>query len=371
MRTIFYAADGGLVASHARLIEEVLGGKIERNKLPFGYGYPGNHTPYSRTRLLTPNTLYDLTTSTVVRFWPRGPIKKLTAREAADAIIAYSATALQNVPQDHEIALSITAGLDSRTTLALAVHAGVPFNGYTYDRGAKTAVDCAVAHQLSKIVGFDHHVVEADKSSLSDDLRNAIHTSTFYNHHHEVIAPMRKHFLNRCTLAVTANLLEIGRFFYKGGIYDTIASVDSPVSMYEMYFAALPPRAREAVTAYGIDRYRTLAIQHFAEFLSVSEFNGAREFLHSKDQFYWEHRMGAWHAMILLERDFYADCFIPFNSRRVFEAFLGVPEKERKSAKTFNLIIKKCAPHLLGIPINPREWPLNNSRVERKQTTAH
>jgi hypothetical protein len=52
MRTVFYAAEGGVVASHALLVEETLGGEIERTELPFRYGYPGNHTPYVRTRLL-------------------------------------------------------------------------------------------------------------------------------------------------------------------------------------------------------------------------------------------------------------------------------------------------------------------------------
>ncbi|MBF9195383.1 hypothetical protein [Microvirga terrestris] len=359
MRTVFYAADGGVVASHARLVEEMLGGKPEKERLPFGYGFPGNRTPYSRTRLLTPNTLYDFAACKVERFWPRGPVKTRTASEAAHAVTVYGATALKNIALSHRIALSITAGLDSRTTLALTVHTGIPFEGYTYDRGPKTGIDCAVARELSKIAGFQHHVVKADKSSIPDS--QALSTTTYYNHHFEVIAPMREHFAGTDTLTVTANLLEIGRFFYKGGKYDLIGSVETMDSMYELYLSALSPLARERVEEYGVERYKTVATEYFADFLETSRFNQARGILNPKDQFYWEHRMSAWHAMILLERDFYADCFIPFNSRRVFETLLGVPERERKSAKAFKLLIKACAPQLLEIPINPKEWPLAKS----------
>src|SRR5699024_3257914 len=68
MRSVFYAANGGVVASHALLVEQALGGRIDVDDLPFKYGYPGNWTPYTRTKLLTANTFYWFTAHVIGRF---------------------------------------------------------------------------------------------------------------------------------------------------------------------------------------------------------------------------------------------------------------------------------------------------------------
>ncbi|SEO39540.1 hypothetical protein SAMN04489859_108912 [Paracoccus alcaliphilus] len=63
--------------------------------------------------------------------------------------------------------------------------------------------------------------------------------------------------------------------------------------------------------------------------------------------------MTAWHGLNMLERDFYAEAFIPFNARRIWETLLGVPFEERKSAAAFHVMIGDDP-----IPINPKEWPI-------------
>lgn len=61
------------------------------------------------------------------------------------------------------------------------------------------------------------------------------------------------------------------------------------------------------------------------------------------------------------ERDFYADSFIPFNSRRVFEAMLGVPDEDRYADKTVYRMIELVNPKLLDVPINPRYSELSEA----------
>ncbi|UVF18910.1 hypothetical protein HPT29_020925 [Microvirga terrae] len=360
MRTIFYAAEGGVVASHARLVEETLGGEIKRVTLPYRYGFPGNHTPYVRTRLLTANTLYDFAKGKVVRFWPRGRIREVAPQRAADIVCERVTTALKRIAAGRRVSLSITADLDSRTMLALALQAGIPFDGYTYDRGDRTSVDCELASELARIAGIAHVVVPTP-SVAPPDLKRVINRTTYYNHHHSVVQPMQDHFADTDALTVTANLLEIGRFFYKGQWYaDNLP--DNPRSMTDMALAAIPNSARKASILQEL-RSDRLMHEYFADFIRDSDFNAARGILDPRDQFYWEHRMSAWHGMILLERDFYADCFIPFNSRSIFEALLGVSEPDRKSATAFRIIIGRCAPQLLStIPINPAR----QSREQRR-----
>jgi hypothetical protein len=354
MRTVFYAADGGVVASHARLVEEALGEEIERLDLPFRYGYPGNHTPYRRTRLLTPNTLYDLADSTVLRFWPRAPIKPMTVKRATEEVILRTMRALQRMALSHPLSLSLTAGIDSRATLALALKSGVPFDAYTYDRSANTAIDYKVAQALASLADISHTVVSA-KTHAPADVHALLAKATYYRHHHSTVPPMQQHFGNSSSIAVTANLLEIGRYFYRGGIYDH-AVPDHPEAMCAYSLFATGLTANEMDRDHGPEA-RQLATRFFADFIETTRFNSARGSLDPRDQFYWEYKMSAWHGMILLERDFYADCFIPFNARAVFKALLAVPVRDRKRSTVFKRLIQQCAPQLTRIPINPPEWP--------------
>ncbi|QRM28744.1 hypothetical protein [Microvirga sp. VF16] len=363
MRTVFYAADGGVVASHARLVEETLGGEIKRIELPSRYGFPGNHTPYVRTRLLTPNTLYDFVQAKVIRFWPRGPIKKLTPQQATDAVLKRTTTALEKVASGKRVSLSITAGMDSRTVLALALHSGIRFDGYTYDRGKKTAIDCEVARELARVAGITYTIVH-QPTSTPEELKEVLNRTTYSNHHRSVVAPMQRHFADRDVLIITANLLEIGRFFYKGQAYSE-KMPETPASMAELALTATNWSAQKIDGMRGSEN-KSLIPEYFADFIHDTDFNAARGILDSRDQFYWEHRMSAWHGMILLERDFYADCFIPFNSRSIFEALLGVPEADRRKSTVFKMLIEQCAPQLLSsIPINPTQWPLRQHSPKR------
>jgi hypothetical protein len=175
---------------------------------------------------------------------------------------------------------------------------------------------------------------------------------------------MQQYFSGDEVLTVTANLLEIGRFFYQAQAYaDKLP--ETPESMCEFALTATNWSAREIDKMRGSEN-KELAPKYFADFIRDTDFNAARGILDSRDQFYWEHRMSAWHGTILLERDFYADCFIPFNSRSIFEALLGVPETDRKNSTVFKMLIDRCAPQLVSsIPINPVQWPLVHDSIMR------
>src|SRR5699024_4956242 len=74
------------------------------------------------------------------------------------------------------------------------------------------------------------------------------------------------------------------------------------------------------------------------------------------DQFYWEHRMATWQGVAMSERDFYAEPFIPYNSRRVFEAMLGAPFASRRADEAALRMVEMVDPRLLEFPINPKTW---------------
>jgi hypothetical protein len=242
----------------------------------------------------------------------------------------------------------LTAGVDSRTTLAIALTARIPFQAYTYRKSSTKRSDMAIAKKLAALCYVKHFIVDSRNVATPSDLRELITRATYYHHHRRVVHPMALHFGASGTIAVTSNLLEIGRAFYRATRPDRPAP-DTAEKMAFLYYELFDPASKQTAAQYGLDRFLAETTEAFWEFLSNSQFNAGRGLVDAHDQFYWEHRMAAWHAMILLERDFYADCFIPFNSRLVLKTLLGVANADRMKSTVFHAIIARCAPALLQV----------------------
>lgn len=351
MRSIFYAADGGIVSSHATLVERARGGNVERDDLPFRYGYPGNRTPFTHTRLLTANTRYDISSGEILRFWPHHPPVKRSVESAAHETLLRASVALHAIAKKRPVKLALTAGLDSRAMLAVVLSAGVKVEAYTYGNNAATATDRAVAAELCRMMNIPHTELPTRRpdSDLADQLAEA-----HYSPHHVSAIPSLIDWINDpAAVAVTANLLEIGRSFYHS--YRRLAPPTTAEAMAVLHLASMAPSAKASISHYGEDRYLTTAVAAFQEFIDTTKPEAG--VLDPFDQFYWEHRMGAWHGTAMVERDFYAEPFIPFNTRATFEAMLGVSQARRDDGSVLHRLIELVEPRLLWLPINPKTWP--------------
>lgn len=112
MRSVYYAERGAIVASHALLVELALGGEVERDRLPYHFGFPGNRTPYTRTKVLTPNTYLDFARGSVHRFWPTCAPQRRGIDEAARPALTTATTSLQRASMGRSLSIGLTAGLD-------------------------------------------------------------------------------------------------------------------------------------------------------------------------------------------------------------------------------------------------------------------
>ncbi|MGO1942110.1 MAG: asparagine synthase-related protein [Yaniella sp.] len=358
MRPIYYAHVGGVVASHALLVEQAMSGSIRKSDMPFRYGYPGNATPYRRTKILTPNTYYNLATNRVGRFWPRQNVAERSVNEAAHEILDRAVQAIQNIAAQRPIKMALTAGLDSRTMLAIMMHSGVEFETYTYGIGADTLMDRNLATDLAHHLGVKHTVIK--NVQTPSGLRNRLDDAHYATHHKSTVASLAAWFDDTSTAAVTANLLEIGRTFYQ---HAKKVGVEAPITasaLKNLHYRSIPKSGKQAIADWGKELYDFVANECFADFLDETGFADAAQFVDAFDLFYWEHRMSAWHGAAMVERDYYAEPFIPFNARAILEIMLGVPEENRQSADVFYKIINTVNPGLTDLPINPKSWPREN-----------
>lgn len=333
-RTIFYS--DAAIASHTGLLSDA-----EAQAIPFARGFPGNRTPVPDVRILTPNTRIDLATHAVSRFWPRRAPEPLTLDEAHRRVETYARNALSKTPP---LALGLTAGIDSRVIAVVARKAGLDLLTFTYDKGAPTATDAAIAPLAARALGFRHVTVPAGKPSRK--MRDRLTGATYYNHHFSCVEPLGEALEGRA--ATVGTLLEIGR-----GIYNDRKrqgrDLSTPEQMVAHYFFRLRGPVQANIDAYGRDAWTAMATEAFAEFDAVSDFQSATRFVDPFDLFYWEHRMGTWHALILLERDFYAEPVMPLNCRAIFTAMMGLPRPAREDAVLFARLL--AVPELAGVPL--------------------
>lgn len=355
MRSVFYAGQEGIVASHAVLVERALDGSIVRDKLPFQYGYPGNRTPFLRTKILTPNTYYEMSRNAIHRFWPTADLSPRRVEDVADEILDAATTAFINASKGQSLKMALTAGLDSRVILAVGLNSGINFDTYTYGDAENTARDRAFARDLADSFGIRHTTVP--RLPLSKRLDQLLSEVTYSPHHKGVTGGLMELFDNPHSVAVTGNLLEIGRSFYRGRRMEGYPQPVTADAMTQLHYRSMSANSRKIIEEYGLERYIDIANLAFQVFIEDTDFHSPAELLDGFDLFYWEHRMATWHGPALAERDFYAEAFIPFNARNIFEATLSVEQEERDNSSVFYRLIEQVDPKLLDLPVNPRNWP--------------
>lgn len=355
MRSVFYAADGGIVASHAVLVERALGGNPSPDDLVYRHGYPGSRTQYARTKILTANTYYWFTANVVRRFWPVvAPAVRDVDSVAAEALDA-ATVAFQNMSVGRKVKLALTAGLDSRTILAVGLRSGVPFDTYTYGSESNTTLDRAFAKDLAAHAGVEHTVVP--HVPLTDQLQYHLQEAHYSPHHQDVVNSLAQFFGDPSTVAVTGNLLEIGRSFYWLQRDKDAKTPATAQAMTALHHRTVSQSTKRAIDALGRDCYMSISERAFGGFIQDTGFDIVQKLVDPFDLFYWEHRMSTWHGAAMVERDFYGFAFIPFNSRRIFEAMLGVPQVDRDESAVFYRMVEMVDPSLLDLPVNPKHWP--------------
>jgi len=191
----------------------------------------------------------------------------------------------------------------------------------------------------------------------SRPLQDGLSEAHYAVHHRPAIEPLREWIGDTRAAAVTANLLEIGRSFYKNARKAGAPAPTTAPAMSALHLQFMGKQKKQEVQEWGEDRFTTVSRAAFADMINDTQYDSSAGLLDPFDQFYWEHRMSAWHGASMVERDFYAEPFIPFNARTIFESMLGVPGPDRDSAAVLRRLIETVDPRLFDIPINPKVWP--------------
>jgi hypothetical protein len=369
-RALFYriSPKSIIISSHAQIIAELHEDTIPQERKAFiesqsykgaGTKYlPGVLTPYPSILLLTPNTLLDLRRKQVRRFFPRAELRreKLTD-DLIDDLAHLFSTQVRILAGRQRLAVSLTGGVDSRLTFAATKDYKQEIFYYTYviDGDLEQQRDAQIAEQLCRRLGAEHHIISVNKSCLSgscSEFLEVFHRNTAYMRadRQGLIANALYEQYPKDYLHIKSNVSEIGRAYYK------------------KIYSFLPEQAQSAIFSYlyPINRVSKFCIGAFEDFTNKVDFHvGLAYGYNAYDLFYWEHRMGCWQSLQLLDFDMVQDTIILYNNRYIINKMLSVSIENRKEDILYYKLIKRLWPEALSVPVNT--WQKNRLLQQTKR----
>lgn len=355
---ILYAGDLWC-ASQPGILAEILNLEMDGDAIDFinsyefrkhkEYRWPGHSSPYRGIKHMLPNHYLNLETGRCKRYWPDKPLRYLPIDEAIEKISHTLQGLMKSVSNRFDLALSITAGWDSRLVLAASKEIKDKISYMTVRQSGmpESHPDIIIPSLLLSRLGLKHDVVK------SNYVMNGEFARTFYKSvilAHDVYAPDAQAILNYYSqhkVAVTGSVSEIARWSVR---------------------AELKKSKKEEITAGDLSILQKMGKNQYALNCFKDWLSGLGEIynVHILDLFDWEQGHGNWLATCQLEFDSaWKDIFTPFNCRKLLITMLSVEEKYRKPPKykLYEKLILNLWPEVLTVPINPHYKKTFYSRV--------
>lgn len=351
LRSAVYGfGDSRVVSSHMRLTAANLPGSEQRPVVPYRMGYPGCDTPVKGVNLLTPNTKLVWADMRPQRYWPTEPLAPMTRKEALEAVVTRLVNSYTWLSANFDPFISITAGTDSRVTLAVAKTTGRYVTYYRSEERDTDELDRDFAVLMAKTYGLDHTLlVSRDMEPIPPELKTVFDINSYYRHLPEIANLYRTHLVRSDkTVHIRSNLSEIGRMFYKTRIKmqgrvkpfspGVIETVDDALRMWN-----------NKETLQTEDHRRA-----FEHFLEVTAFTSAP--VEKSSLFYWEHRMGAWHSQICTESDLACESLSLYNCRNLLKTMLSLPQADQEDSWIMRAAVEELWPDLTQYPVNGKPF---------------
>lgn len=367
MRSVFYSTEQHIAASHINLLSHYLPNPVVEKPITeyinsySSYHLPGHFTPIQNVRILTPNTCLNFYTGQVERFFPREPLSPKNPDQVFTTVNRLVTSQVDYLSRNFQLMVSLSAGLDSRATLALLKKVRDQVLFFTYFKRNETGLDemnSAVLQQDKKIaqeiatnLDLNHLLLELDYHNPDGELyhqfQQVMNCNTYLHHNHFLAKEYLDRLPNDC-LHIRSNINEVFRNFYRKQIKVPLSEGFPPETMALCY--SKKAQHDERIQAY---------FSQFTETVGFSKIYNYDPF----DMFYWEYRLGTWHSNLLLESDIAHETFCLFNNRFLLKTILSLPKTLLSNDFILHRLIDEHWPLL-------HYWPINNERKGDEQITS-
>jgi hypothetical protein len=347
-RPVYYSTTADAYASHAHLLAAVTGSpRHPRFPDPNGlgkrtYAMPGNCTPWRDVRVLTPNTDLCLTTGEISRFFPRSRIEHRDPLLIIDHLGPLLERQLELLSREHRLLISLTAGLDSRTTLALSRSVADRVEYFCYEfpevregRSPEKQQDSEISRQLAERVGVTFHTIPMPYRYPEEPLLSVTRANaTLFSHPALGLSHLTSGLDDR--LHIRSSHFEVARRWFRRH-----GATQTPVDGKEM--------ARLLTEYHGNE---APFVEEFDRFYALTDFESTEDLCDQHDLFYWEHRAGTWVPHFLAESDVAYENYTIVNARHIYEWLMSAPHRLRSNAAVQRGLITRYWPEAMEFPIN-------------------
>lgn len=357
MKASYYGIiDNNLViTSHPQLVadffnlnmEDIIKTLINKWFYHLGGGYlPGDLSPYKPLKRQGPNTLIRFNSVNmeynIKRFYPKKEHPELKPEEYDDKIDEISDLLNRNIElcskKWNRPAISLSGGVDSRTTLAFTNGFYDRFQYYSFQSKEQEEEDANAANKICQSIGLKHNIYDIPNKneSIKDfkELKKIIfHNSSYIGEPRD--NEIRKFiYLNRIDdfdVELKSWISEIGRYMWEKKYNLKLPEILTPrhFSIFESRYFAAP-------------KLLNFADQNYKDYLKrIDLYHPPYNYDHA-DFFYWEFRFGSWGSNVVTTQDIFDHTVtMPFNNRKIIDMFLWFPKEYRKKDKVNKNIIKK------------------------------
>jgi len=395
-RSAFYSLQGLVViASHCSIIGDYLNSSectrmetIKRDQrwlTVSGRAYPGILTPDEGVYVLTPNTLINIEEKKIQRYYPRRNLSVGKLSDVVEEVSVMLEKQLDLLHGTYNLVISLTAGIDTRTTLAAARNLVKDIVFFTYgdmgyldlddtgsnlssilsgmadDKSVRSIVqsyerrqrvlktDTLTASEIAEALEL-HHICLADAATYgkSDEELSAVLARNSYHAHGRRLAKAYLDQLPSNALHIRSSTGEVAKSYYR-----------------KVGFNELPLTEQVMAHVYRRMGDNEKVVGAFSEFIEVTEFAKIMNY-DPYDMFYWEHRDGTWLSCVLLESDIAFDTFELFNCRALMEKIMSIPTERRVKSVIHMGIIRSLWPVLLQWPVNKPPFRLQLEELQEK-----
>lgn len=340
LRSVFFGQNEPIAGSHPLLVAQQIGEAPSQ----FTRAYlaanglscmPGRKTEYRDVSALTPNTKLLLGSQETVRIFHGKLDREICSADAASELISVSQGQLKWL-SSHSPVISLSAGLDSRTTLALLRPIRNSLDSFTYDLGLGeknkyARYDVEIAEKIANIASIPFRVIDISNRIIDEELKK-IMINNFHKTHSRSLAQKYIETID-CKTNIRSNVYGIGRASYNA--------------------RNIPLRNGTDMTrlAFGSKINDPRAIKAFNEFIDETEFPFESD-VDARDLFLWEHRIGVWQSAIYLESDLSHRSHVLVNQRNILRTLLSVPLADRINGEVQKNSITRSWPELTALPVN-------------------
>lgn len=344
MQSAYYGIINNLfcIASHAQILGDLFNleqsGYVKKMKKykywkMYGLFLPGDTSQFDCVKRVVPNTYVQFTDGKIRinRFFPICNNDVVVTDDDYDQVINKIATLLANnlkliALKWKRPAISMTGGMDSKTTVACANGLYDKYKFYSYISMGGDEPDANAAKIIAKEIGVSHDVYRI--SEKDSDFPKIEELREILEHNYGDIGMVNPNDVRKRAFFVLNNMFdvevkswvsEIGRanYYKKFGVKKMPKKL-SPRAMTTMY---------KFFSYNRIDALRTDRV--FKNYIKETNFYNIYNY-DSSDMYLWEFRYGAWGGLVLTSehRSSY-EITIPYNNRILMNEFLKIPLDKR------------------------------------------